>query len=45
MARPPPGDAARPALRARGREDAIETVTDMDPAGAAHRIARTMVSR
>ena len=31
------------ALSSRGREAAIETVIDMDPNGAAHRMARTKV--
>ena len=36
----PPTDASR---NSRGREDAIETLIDMDPCGAAYRVARTMV--
>ena len=44
---PPPSDAARNKPgggRSSGREDAIETLIDMDPCGASYRVARTMVS-
>ena len=43
---PPPraGEASSLSSSRRGREDAIETLIDMDPRGAAYRIARTMVS-
>ena len=33
-----------PSRSTRGREDAIETLIDMDPNGSAFRVAKTMVS-